>query len=235
MSSQSDVRTASHEQAHHAIITLIDFVYALTFGFFIAETFSEYGRKGWVYMRENFEILVLVGWFSYFFVWDWILGRLLTIRNPLRGYTVVFCELVLAAMAYLTIAVLLRNKMDFLIPFILFLTFGVVWAYRTFPKASKRDRRELSAIVVTQFFGALVFAYFAAFWIGRPLTWNKAVQIIFVLVSIIFVYEIGVPRAKGILGGPGVPFVPRSRLRWIRKCMRKSSFGLLLKIKEVLQ
>ncbi len=161
----------------------------------------------------------------YFLAWDWILGRILTLRYPYRSYTPFFCEICIATFAYGTASAAMAGKLGFLIYFSLLLVTGALWARRTAGQVTlKRDIRELCVIQSLQLvFSILILVIFFGwyFWIETVISWRFVVLAISAMWVFIFIYEMLVPRSKTVTAGPGVPFLARSDVRKLKKWLKK--------------
>ncbi len=222
LSSSNDVRERI-ESATQNLIILIDFVYAVTFSVLVTETISLVLKLQPDEWWEATPKLLLVAICCYFVLWDWILGRLLTLRSSYRTYTPVFCEIVIAVASYGLIASILAGKAYF--PFFLFVQqfSGLVWATRMEPYCTRRDAQEFCTIRATQAFGSGLFFLMWIAWIESypvAVDWSHLLVAGFSILSNIFLYEMWVPRAKGILGGPGFPLLQRKRVRAARIILR---------------
>lgn len=77
---------ANEERIQAFLLGFVDFLYAVLFGVILQQVYSD------VLIAENLQrleklvrVLLVVGVF-YFLLGDWIQGRILTLRNPYRGY-----------------------------------------------------------------------------------------------------------------------------------------------------
>jgi hypothetical protein len=221
MSSPQNGNQELSAEVNQALVTFIDFIYAVVFGLIVAQAYDTIINDGGLLSDNNGAKLLLLLGFSYFFSWDWILGRILTLRNPYHNYTRVFCEILVAACAYGTVSAILKGKLTFLLHFALLLFSGAIWAQRTEARAVPRDAPELCTIQVSQYFGTALFILLYFVWPEKTITWALAIYIVTILLVLVLVYEMWVPRPKGILGGPGMPFLARSDMRWIKRRGRR--------------
>jgi len=205
------------DEIHPALFTFIDFIYAVVFALLVQQSFDEIINKGEVPLLETIRVLTLVVCVFYFLAWDWVLGRLLTLRNPYRSYSRFFWEILIAAFAYGTASAAIKQKLIFLIHFALLLFLGGIWAWRTEHQLTEtHDRQELCMIQALQFTGSAITLGFFAWWYWMVETTIELPLVILVVLAIlgfILVYEMLVPRQKGISAGPGFPFIRRTNVR----------------------
>lgn len=156
----------------------------------------------------------------YFLLWDWLHGRMLTLRNPYPSFRRFFIEVIIACCGYGAAARALEGKVAFLFYIALILVLRSIWALLTildYPKGE--DRRELTVIIVLQLTIALIVGAFWIFWergVGPTVSPLQTFILIALGWGAVFVYELAIRRRPGIQAGPGVPFVPLSRLERIR-------------------
>lgn len=209
------------KQTQEALVTFIDFIYAVTFGFIVGQAYDTIINVDGPITEQSVMRLLLSATCFWLFAWDWIIGRVITIRCPYSGYTRVFCEIAIAACAYGTASAVFRGNTIFLLHISLIFLFGAIWAMRTEPRASDGDVRELRIMRATHFASSAMLFLFYLAWRGRPLTWSKAMQVMVIVGFLTFIYEILVDRPKGIIGGPSFPFLVRSRARFVKRIVRR--------------
>jgi hypothetical protein len=213
------------DEVHQALLTFIDFIYAIVFALIVQQSFDEImdvkGSDIWPKIEHELSHLFLLMAIFYFLAWDWILGRILTLRNPLKSYSRFFLELLIAVFAYGTANAAIKGKLSFLVYLSAVLLLGGFWARRTERQLMyKFDLQELCIIQVLQFScsGLILSVYLWWHFIVRTGISVGLVAFIFGgLWLFIFIYEIAVPRYKGLIAGPGVPFFNRPLVRKIRK------------------
>lgn len=224
---ESDKRHDLAEKISDSLIMFVDFLYAVVFSLVVAEAFDKVisAKEAQLTLGEKTARLSLIIAIFYFLAWDWLHARLLTIKNPYKGYTRFFIELIIAFSAYGAAYEVMRNNTFFLIYLALILLLGVVWSWRALSKyPESMDQREFRAIMrVQSIFGIISLA---AFWLLRTAGIRQIdVYVIggVIILEWLFVlrYEMLVPRVHGILGGPGVPFLNRKRVEKIRRLMRR--------------
>ncbi|GEM_PF-2666741 len=218
--------TKLEQEINSFLLGFIDFLYAVIFGFVLQEVYEK------VLLDENLKrpdklarVLLVFGVF-YFLMSDWIYGRILIARNPLKGYRRFFTELAIAFSGYGAAIEVTRGKIFFLVYIVLVLLLGAYWAHctiREYPESE--DKRELRVIRFLQ--------PFTAFWgSGWCWTWYRLEGDIFVLWGAIFLlglgwlfdflYDLFVPVKSGITGGPGVRFVGKKLMIEIRRLLKIS-------------
>lgn len=214
---------------HNALVAFVDFIYAVVFTILVQQTFDRVINEASLSWSEKALRLLIVVAVFYFLAWDWIVGRILTLRHPYESYSRFFFEVLIAAFAYGTANAAVEGKVSLLVCFAFLLLAGMFWAMRTERQVertdqwevhSKRDAQELCMIQSLHFSGAVVALIFYCWWesqVNSKATWTFGVIIVFALWCFVFAYELMVPRQKGIIAGPGVPFVGRSNLRKLRR------------------
>jgi hypothetical protein len=214
-------RVRINVSSHETLIAFTDFIYAVVFGIIVQQTFENLIDNNEIALSSKFSSLLLLAAVFYLLVWDWILGRLLTLRNPYESYTPFFCEVLIAAFSYGAASAATQGNTIFLLHFAFILFFGGLWARRMEKKIlEKRDSQEFCMIQILQFTGSMFVLFFYFWWsffYGRKISWALILIIVAGGWSFIFVYEILVPRYSGMTAGPGVPFIGRSRVRKLRR------------------
>lgn len=207
------------EKINEALLAFVDFLYAVVFGLIVAKIF-EGTLFPEIHAVVKVKSLLLVLAVFYFLLWDWLHGRLLTLRNPFPSYRRFFIEVVIAICGYGAAARALDGKVAFLFYIALILVLGAIWALLTnldFPKGE--DRRELTVIIVLQLAIALIVG---AFWVTWEREFGPTINLLQTLILValgwgaVLIYELAIRRRPGIQAGPGVPFVPLSHLEGIR-------------------
>jgi hypothetical protein len=102
----------SKEDVRGVLICFTDFIYAVVFVLIVQKVFDDLIEKK---IDANCIIrILLLGVMFYFLTWDWVLGRILTLKIPYKSYTRFFYEILIAAFAYGTVAAILQDKALFL-------------------------------------------------------------------------------------------------------------------------
>jgi hypothetical protein len=208
---------------NEALLYFIDFIYAVVFGFIVQQSFDGIINSAAFPSWHAVLILALAAGISYFLIWDWVLGRILTLSIPYRSYTRFFCELSIAAFAYGTVSAAMKEAIIFLVHFALVLLFGALWAWRTAAHVKNtRDAQEICVIQRLQFTGFGIILVFFLWWkymVKAQVTKILITETLVLIWILILAYEMVVPRAPGVIAGPGVPFIPRSDVRKLRRRM----------------
>lgn len=202
------------------LLSFIDFLYAVVFGLVLAETFENViGKEEKTFLDKSGNILLLIGVF-YFLAWDWLHGRLLTIRNPYRRYRRFFIEALIAFCGYGAALDAVSMKVSFLIYVALILLLGAFWARSTRQEHPETtDATELFVITLHQpvlAFEALLLYVYLRVSAGGILTLALVIPIIVFGWLFVFAYEAYVPRQEGVAAGPGVPFISKTRMDKVR-------------------
>ena len=139
------------EKIQDALLTFTDFLYAVVFGLIVAETFDKIiVSETKSYLEKTSNLLLVLGVF-YFLMWDWLHGRLLTLKNPHKSYRRFFIEIVVAACGYGAANRAINARVAFLVYVVLILIFGALWAGRTMQEYPRsRDLSELKVIKIYQ-------------------------------------------------------------------------------------
>ncbi len=211
------------KDVREALITFVDFIYAIVFAAVVEKAYDEILAKETLSLASKLTRLLPIGAIFYFLAWDWITGRILTIRNPYKTYTRFFIELAIAACAYGTAASAISGSLDTIRFFAWLLFFGGLWARKTDSQlAEERDKRELCITQSLQFTasGVLSLIYITLFIFG-PINSPRTLGVLapVAIWTFIFVCEVLVPRQNGIDGGPGVPLVRRRYVKAIRRLL----------------
>jgi hypothetical protein len=206
---------------HQALFSFVDFIYAVVFALIIQQSFDEIINKDGLALSDILPRLLLLMAVFYFLAWDWILGRILTLRNPYQSYSRFFFEVLIATCAYGTASAAIKGKSVFLLYFAAVFCLGGMWAKRTERQVScVRDQKELCVIQSLQWVGACITAAFYFQWkktVPDGVSWTLAIIETLNIWCFILVYEMMVPRYRGISAGPGVPFLARPNVRRIRR------------------
>jgi len=213
------------EKMSGALLAFVDFLYAVVFGLIVAETFHKvvFSEKK-SYLDKTSALLLVVGVF-YFLMWDWLHGRLLTLKNPYKSYRRFFVELIIAFCGYGAAYAVVHAKASFLIYIALILFLGARWAKDTLKEyPESKDRFELYIIQSHQIVHATLGLFAFGIWylfVRTEITLVEAGYFILFGWIFVFQYELFIPRLKGIIAGPCVPFVNKKRMDKIRSFMLK--------------
>jgi hypothetical protein len=216
------------------LVKSLDFIYAamfllssihVFFGFLMVTNEAAVWERQW-WSAEKFVHLVFICGILYFLVCDWRVGRMLTNKKPYRRYSRFVVSLLIAAASYGTVWSAVYREPLVVFTLACVLAFGSLWAKLAEEEWEKElndeglrgDHIEFCVIRVLQL---TLAAFLAAYWWFRR---TKGILDHFELVGLlvagwifIFMYELMIPRPPGRFAGPGVPFLPRSALRAIRR------------------
>jgi hypothetical protein len=204
------------------LLTFLDFIYAIVFALAVEKTFTslftQFTKTSWI---PALITLILAGTLFYFLAWDWILGRLLTMKNPYRGYDRFLLEILIAVSSYGAALSVVGGKVHYLVYLGIILMLGAFWAKRTQKELKYlKDDQELCITQSLQFPCAmacfLCFLHRLTFFDGRATTGLMACSVLAIW-CFLLAYELAVPRCAGLAGGVSIPFIPRSRLRNTRR------------------
>src|SRR3989338_4345872 len=208
------------EQVRASLLAFVDFLYAVVFGLVLAETYER------IILSEELSVLnragniILVLGVFYFLTWDWIHGRLLTLKNPYTGYRRFFIEVVIAFCGYGAALSAIRGQLSFMIGIVLILILGAYWARRTSREHPESpDSIELWIIQKLQTRVATVVSVAIVAWyymVGSMITLAESIYFVIFGWAFVLVYEVIVERPGGIESGPGVPFVSKQQLRAVK-------------------
>ena len=214
------------------LVTFSDFIYAVVFAIIVQQTFDQLVNDNDLSFLAKIPRLLLLGAIFYFLIWDWILGRILTIRNPYRGYTSFFYEVLIAIFAYGAASAAINDNVLFLLHFSFILFFGGLWARRMEQQITeRRDLQELCMVQTLQFIGTLITLVFFIWWclfVGLKISGKLITIMVLGGWAFILAYEMMVPRYSGVTAGPGVPFLARSNVRQIRRFLRQKILKFLM-------
>ncbi|OGL85734.1 hypothetical protein A3I40_03070 [Candidatus Uhrbacteria bacterium RIFCSPLOWO2_02_FULL_48_12] len=213
------------EQVRASLLAFVDFLYAVVFGLVLAGTYER------IILSEELSVLnragntILVLGVFYFLTWDWIHGRLLTLKNPYTGYRRFFVEVVIAFCGYGAALGAVRGRISFMIGIILILMLGAYWARRTsreYPESP--DIWELWIIQRYQARHAVLVSIVTIAWyyvFGSTITFVESISFVAFGWVFVLVYEVIVERTSGIERGPGVPFISRRQLKAVKSFINK--------------
>lgn len=220
-----------------SLLTFIDFLYAVVFGLIVAGMFSDVltkEKEDITRYQKAGRLLMVIAAF-YFLSWDWLPGRLLTLKNPYTRYSRFFLEIIVAACAYGVAFAALQNSIYIFVFIALMLFLGSVWARMTLIEyPNSQDRTELLLIQFTHFvFSVLALGFFIYRLAKVKVTEISVVSGAMILLGgwlFVFIYEFLLERReKGILAGPGVPFVSRKRIENLNQKLRQKISALRAK------
>ncbi|MBI2100350.1 MAG: hypothetical protein HYT48_03385 [Candidatus Vogelbacteria bacterium] len=217
-------REEVEQKVQESLLLFIDFLYAVVFGLIISETAKKVAVSGsttkdWVGTFTHVTGITMV---FYFLTWDWVHARILTIRNPYKGYTRFFTEIGIAFCAYSMASQILEKELSFLLYTAAILLLGVWWAQKTLRDyPGSEDRSELKTIQKLQsLVGVVVVIGFIFLRLVLHLTTINSVTMLSVValgwLFLVF-YEMRIPRVPGISSGPGVFLLSRRDVKKIRE------------------
>lgn len=210
----------SEQKIQDALLTFVDFLYALVFGLVLIQLFDQVITANMVTQVKVGKALLVIGVF-YFIAWDWMHGRLLTIRNPYTGYRRFFIEILIAASGYGAALSALNSDARFLVYLVMILALGVWWAHVTLQEVpGTEDAEELRFIRIYQSVATIVVFALYHIWLdrlGREFQWWASFILITIGYIFVFIYELRIERTTGLLGGPGVPWLGREVMAKIRQ------------------
>ncbi|MBI3115088.1 MAG: hypothetical protein HYZ09_01175 [Candidatus Kerfeldbacteria bacterium] len=212
------------EKVNDALLAFVDFLYAVVFGLIVAKLFDDILLEPILLTVKVKSSLLVLGTF-YFLLWDWLHGRLLTLRNPFPSYRRFFIEIIIAGCGYGAAARALEGKVSFLFYIALILIVGSIWAVATMREYPRtEDRRQLAVIPRLQLVVMVIVIAFWLLWerlvgpeVGLPMT---ATLIAIGWVAVL-IYELAIRRQAGIQAGPGVPFVSFQALEQFRAILKR--------------
>src|SRR3989344_9185186 len=207
------------EKINDALLAFVDFLYAVVFGLIVAKLFDDILLEP-VALADKVKSSLLVLGVFYFLIWDWLHGRMLTLRNPFPSFRRFFIEAIIAFCGYGAATRALEGKVAFLFYVMLILLLGALWAWFTIREYPASDeRQELVLIIALQPLNAVLVG---ACWIAWERLMGPTVSRVLTIALIelgwlaIFFYELALRRRTGIQAGPGVPFVTFQQLDRIR-------------------
>ena len=103
------------EKATSALLAFIDFLYAVVFGFIVADAFAQVVNETSKTWSDKAASLFLVVSVFYFVAWDWLHARLLILKNPYRSYRRFFYDIVIACFAYGAASAAIKGWPSFLL------------------------------------------------------------------------------------------------------------------------
>lgn len=217
---------ADEERIQGFLLGFVDFLYAVLFGVILQQVYSDVLLAEGLRRPEKLvRILLVVGVF-YFLLGDWIQGRLLTLRNPYRGYRRFFVEVIIAFAGYGAAIEALRADISFVLYITLVLYLGSYWSLCTIREVTdQRDERELRIVMIVQPLTAFVglSAWFLWYrFVGYPISLGGMVVLYFIGFFYDLSYELLASTREGLEGGPGVPFLSRERVSQLRRLLRIS-------------
>lgn len=210
----------SEEKVQDALLTFVDFLYAVVFSLVLIQLYDQVISTALGLHIKVGKVLLVTSAF-YFLAWDWMHGRLLTLRNPYLGYRRFFIEILIAASGYGAALSALNSDARFLVYLVLILGLGVWWAHVTLKEApGSPDEKELKFIRAYQSQVLAIIIGVYQFWrtnFGNEFRWWASFVLIAIGYAFVFRYELRFERPAGLLGGPGVPWLGRKAVSSIRK------------------
>ncbi|MEK7637228.1 MAG: hypothetical protein AAB402_02420 [Patescibacteria group bacterium] len=214
------------ERVRESLLAFVDFLYAVVFGLIVAKLFDEvvHGQDN---VLDKIGKVGLVGSVFYFLTWDWLHGRLLTLKNSYRGYWRFFIEILIACCGYGAAEAAVTAKVSVIGYVAAILLLGAWWAriaVREHP--ASQDLYEFRFLSVYQAIcSAALIALLASYYIfvGQYIPWWVAIPFNLIGALFVFLYELKIERPIGVLGGPGVPFIHRDLMMRIRKMARSKT------------
>lgn len=207
------------------LLGFVDMMYALVFGLILVQLYDKLVTFPEAFGLKVGKVLVVAGVF-YFLAWDWIHGRILTIRNPYRGYRRFFIEILIAISGYGAALFAVANDPVFLLYLMATLQLGAWWAWEADHEVSdSADRDELRFISLYQILVSTVVFGIYHYWVskyGHVFSWYGAVIITLAGYAFVLSYELQFERSHGLTGGPGVPFLGR---KWVSRIRSKTRQG----------
>lgn len=217
------------ERFSETLLVFVDILYAVVFGLILADTFERVINNPEKSIAEKASLVLLVASVFYFLAWDWLHGRLLTIKNPYRRYRRFFLEVLMACCAYGAALNAVQGSIDFLPYLSVVLLAGVAWARFTlqeYPESA--DQEELGVVRRLQLpLAGLTILFWIGwrFFVGPVVNFGLVAGVILIGWAFVLWYELEIERPLGLFGGPGVPFLPRTRLAKMREVWRRYRHG----------
>lgn len=219
------VANEMEERISSSLLTFIDFLYAVVFGLMVERLFTDVLSDPSVGRDQKAIRIVMTIAAFYFLAWDWLHGRMLTFKNPYARYLRFLLEILIAACAFGVVFAALRGSIYLLLFIALVLFLGVWWAKVTLGEYPlSKDKEELTIIKKYQSVAAVIaLTVFSFYLVTKRMEMDLFTTIFTVLGgwAFVFVYELDIEREKGILGGPGMPFLNRERMERMRQRLRK--------------
>jgi hypothetical protein len=218
------VPNAEEERVQGFLLGFVDFLYAVLFGVILQQTYSDVLLAEGLQQSEKLvRILLVIGVF-YFLLGDWIQGRLLTLRNPYRGYRRFFVEIMVAFAGYGAAIEALRADILFVVYIMLVLFLGAYWARSTLRELlDERDFRELRVIMTIQSITAVTGGTASLLWywyVGQLLSFGGMAMLYVIGWLYDLSYDLFAPSREGLAGGPAVPFMSDRNVERLRRFLR---------------
>ena len=155
------------DQIQGSFLTFVDFLYAVVFGLVIVQLFDQALLTATPLSGKIGRTLIVAGVF-YFLSWDWMHGRLLTLRNPYQKYRRFFIEILIAACGYGAARTALSGEPIFLLYIVGILLLGVWWAGKTRLEITESsDHHELEFLQLYQSIATLVVFWLYQYWVAH--------------------------------------------------------------------
>lgn len=119
------------QKTRDSLTDFINFLYAVVFGLIVAEMFPQVLMVTTTSVWQKAGNLLLLIAAFYFLSWDWLHGRLLTLKNPYKRYFRFFLEILIAACAYGVAFAALRRSIHIIQFIVLILLIGCWWSQVT--------------------------------------------------------------------------------------------------------
>jgi hypothetical protein len=203
-----------------ALFRLGDGLDAVVFVFILTRLYSEViGAPSFVSLLNKVKIIVLFGSLFYFLLWEWLKIRLLTVKNPIQDYRRFFIEIGISFASYGAALRAVQAKPTLFLYTAIVMFLGGWWAYAAYKEyPQSEDRFELMSMGVFHLmFAILSLTAWPIVSLPQPeITFYFLPLIMLYLWLFVFFQEISITReVKGILAGPGVPFIGWERLERI--------------------
>lgn len=206
------------------LLTFIDFLYAVLFGFVLQQVYIDVILSGDMSISDKTTRVSLTTGVFYLLMTDWIQARLLISRNRFRGYRRFFIEVIIAFVGFGAAVQVIRADPFFLVYIGIALFLGSYWAHITLLEyPHSEDLRELEVIRFLQpliaVFGG-VTSYLWTNYVGTIISLRGAILLLFLGFVYEFLYGLFVPMQPGLASGPGVPFIKHETVDKVRTFLR---------------
>lgn len=204
----------------NGLLTFVDYFDAAIYAFILLQVLANVIDTELPAIEKINRVFLVSGVF-YFFTWDWIHTRLLTLKNPLGGYRRFFFDVTTSFFAYGAASRAFQAKPTFLIYIAVILILGAVWARRTlYENPESADGKELEIVenlqVMVAVVSAGIYIYIHVVFEIKHVHFLETIGFLVLGWFFVFFYEYNLKRPDGILGGPGAPFITREQTSKLR-------------------
>lgn len=208
------------EEVRKASLTFVDFFDAVIIGIVLLQVFEKILIPD-LPLLDKVNRLALTSGVFYLLMWDWLHTRLLTLKNPLYRYRRFFMDVISSFFGYGAALRAVNAKLSLLVYIALILILGAWWANcALFENPQSEDRKELEYTQILQLFAAIVLLY--SFIFESYVRKKEVISIgwsafwLFMGWVFVFAYELFLTRSQGVMGGPGIPFLNRKQVAFLK-------------------